>query len=560
MTPDNELPVWPFMPNWRGGIIERLTWATGVLGSDSGAEQAFSSRLSPRREFEATFNPVDDVRTFFDLFISELGGQEMMIPLWHDVHKTTAVAASAATRIDCHTEYGEFVAGGMAILVGADPWSHEVVEIEAVDGTGLDIVDGLSAEWLAGSVILPLRRSRLDLQPSMSGITSKVADSTLLFALNQANDLPDLGAWSGMTLDGYPVLERETNWIEPVEMGFSRIMETEDNGTGIPFMRDLAERAFRTKKHIWHLRGRQDNWEFRQFLYRMGGRRVPIWIPTGNRDMVVAANAAVGANNVQVRRVGLSYVGGPQPGRDRFLARTADGSQARTIGSMGVPSLPTYERINVTANLTYALPAGTVLSFLEIMRAEGDSIELLHHTDVEGTTECTINFRSFSNTRNPAGSNFLPLPTGEMQFTSCGEPAGGSNPCMPPEFEGWAWEWIWITQGLVEPVPGFGTVFSGLNTPDPYALNSNAGDVDPINGPKVAYIEEVDGVYYRQIMRMKNPPVPGLYEVFMDPNNLYPASRYSITGRAWDSTVAVEYWTNGAFVSGGATKSGTFTL
>lgn len=437
MTPDNELPVWPFMPNWRGGIIERLTWATGVLGSDSGAEQAFSSRLSPRREFEATFNPVDDVRTFFDLFISELGGQEMMIPLWHDVHKTTAVAASAATRIDCHTEYGEFVAGGMAILVGADPWSHEVVEIEAVDGTGLDIVDGLSAEWLAGSVILPLRRSRLDLQPSMSGITSKVADSTLLFALNQANDLPDLGAWSGMTLDGYPVLERETNWIEPVEMGFSRIMETEDNGTGIPFMRDLAERAFRTKKHIWHLRGRQDNWEFRQFLYRMGGRRVPIWIPTGNRDMVVAANAAAGANNVQVRRVGLSYVGGPQPGRDRFLARTADGSQARTIGSMGVPSLPTYERINVTANLTYALPAGTVLSFLEIMRAEGDSIELLHHTDVEGMTECTINFRSFSNTRNPAGSNFLPLPTGVKQVTGCGEPAEGENPCIPPAFDGW---------------------------------------------------------------------------------------------------------------------------
>jgi len=431
VTPDNELPVWPFMPNWRGGVTERLAWGTNVSVSDSGAEQAYSYRLSPRREFEATFNPIGDSRTFFDLFISQIGGQEMMVPLWHDTHKLTALAEEDATRIDCHTEYGEFVAGGMALLVGPDPWSHEIVEIDAVDGTGLDIVSGLSADWPSGATILPLRRSRLDLQPSLSNLTGTVGESVLRFTLNQANDLPDNGEWDGLTLDGYPVVTIETNWAEAVTLDFTRIMGTEDNRTGLTYIRDIAERAFRTKRHVWHLHGRRQNWEFRQFLYRMGGRRVPVWMPTGTRDMVVAATANAGSGNVQVRRVGLTYVGGPKPGRDRFLAKTAEGMQARRITGLGVPSLATNERLNLNSNLTYALPAGTELSFLEITRADGDNIEILHHTDVEGMSECTINFRSFSNTRDPSGSNFVDLPSGTISLLPCGAPEEGDNPCMP---------------------------------------------------------------------------------------------------------------------------------
>ena len=193
MTPDNELPVWPFQPNWREAITERLTWMTAVLASDSGAEQAYSSRLSPRREFEALFNPMRDERTFFDLFLSQLGGQEMMIPVWHDRHKLTAEIEDGDVRIDCDTEFGEFLDGGMAILLGADAWSHQVVEIDEVDGTGFTLAVAADFDWPEGGVILPLRRSRLDLNSTMSNLTGRVGQATLRFTLNQANDIPDLG-------------------------------------------------------------------------------------------------------------------------------------------------------------------------------------------------------------------------------------------------------------------------------------------------------------------------------------------------------------------------------
>lgn len=457
MTPDNALPVWPFMPNWREPITERLSWATVVLSSDSGSEQRFSSRLSPRREFEALFHPMNEARTFFDLFISTLGGQEMMIPLWHDRHKLTSAITVGDDRIDCDTEYGEFSDGGMAILIGADPWSHEVVEIDTVDDTGFTLVNVTDFNWPEGAVIHPLRRSRIDLQPDMNLLTDSVGEMTLRFVLNQANDLPDNGVWDGLTLDGLPVLTISSNFSQPVEFSFARIMETEDNGTGLSFIRDIAERAFRSKSHTWLLDGKQANWEFRQFLYRMAGRRSPIWMPTGATDMRVAVQADAPANSVQVRKVGLTYVGGPQPGRDRFLASTADGYQARRIVDLGVPTLAGYEKLNLNADLTYDLPVGTPLSFLELMRADGDDIELLHHADTEGATECSINFRGFSGDRDPSGTTFLALPSAETDVTSCGSPAPGESPCVEPPFDGWYLKARidWLFAEVPEPSLGF---------------------------------------------------------------------------------------------------------
>lgn len=408
--------------------MERLSFATIVMSSEAGSEQRQGSRLTPRREFEATFNPVDNVRTYFDLWLSTLGGQEMMVPLWHDKHKITAAIEAGDDRIDCDTEFGEFAAGGMALLIGPDPWSHQAVRIDAVDGIGLDLAADCDTDWPVGAVILPLRRARLDLQPTLTGLTNRVGESQMRFILNQANPLPDIGEWGGMVYAGLPVVTIESDWGQGIDLAFNRITEEEDNGTGLAYIRDIAERAFRTKTHTWHLHGRELNYIFRQFLYQLDGRRSPVWMPTGNQDFIVAETADVGAASVVVEKVGLGYLGGPQPGRDRVLARTGEGLQARRITGMGAaPSLVT-ERLNLDAILTYEIPAGTKLQFLEIARADGDDIELLHHTDVEGATECSINFRSFDDSRDPSGSIYVPYGEGEMSDVPCGT---ADNPCYP---------------------------------------------------------------------------------------------------------------------------------
>lgn len=540
MAADYELPVWPFLPNWSDGVRERLSWATVVMTSETGSEQRYSSRLSPRREFEAKFNPVEGERTFMDLFLSELGGQEMMIPLWHDRHRLTAPIDAGDNRVDCDTAYGEFTDGGMALVIGADAWGHKTVRINAVDGTGFSLAVNADFSWPIGGVIVPLRRSRIDLQPSMTNITDSVGEITLRFILNQANDIPDQGAWSGLVYNTYPVMTIPTEWSKGVDIGFSRITEMEDNGTGIAFIRDIAERAFRTKTHTWHRVGKQQNWEFRQFLYRMGGRRSPMWFPTGASDLVATVQANAGAGSIQVARAGLTYVDGPQPGRDRVLISTPEGYQVRRITALGAPLLPTYERINLDSNLTYAVPAGTPMSFVELMRADGDDIELLHHTDTDGVTECSINFRSFSDARVAAAPIYIPTPSAAQNVTACGSPAPDEAPCAA--FPGWTWEWKWVVE-LESAPPSYNVVYCTL------VRATYPGDVQP----NVA--EQLSGNMIINTRRETVEMFPGTYHWTIDPNNLFPTARYSFLGRHWSqsefSTYGMTGWDNGGYARGG---------
>lgn len=187
----------------------------------------------------------------------------------------------------------------------------------------------------------------------------------------------------------------------------------------------------------------------------------------------------------------------------------------------------------------------------------GDVITLIAGCDLAHAGDCKT---KFDNTINFGGFPYIPS---ENIFSKGLEPGKSvaDNSCLPPNFEGWEWEWVWITQVLVPPHPGAGTIFSVLNTPDPYSLVSNDGGIFPA-GPKFSMEYIVDGAFLYQRMKMMDAPVAGEYEVIIDPNNLYPATRYSFAGRPWNSETLTEYWTadGGAFLPGGFARSGTFNF
>jgi hypothetical protein len=427
---DNALPVWTFRANWSDPVMERLTWLTDVLASSYGTEQRRALRLSPRREFEIKFNPVDEARSYFELFLHRLGSQEFMVPLYHDAAKLADAVSPGPGTLPFDTTYREFVAGGMAIIMGADPFSCDVVAVTAVNPGGIDVT-GVSKAWPKGTTVHPLRRARVDQESALTAITTHVGDATVLFQLNQANDIPDEGVWPSL-FNGYPVLTDKPNRRENVDLTLARNSLILDNDHGLRELDDDAGRAFTIQTHMTMQRGRAEHWAFRQFLYRLRGQQGSIWIPTFNHDIRLSRPYTAGDAALKVKKLGYALTGGATSGR-RFIHFFKEGTLGQISGA-GVAPSATEESLTLSVPLAVSLAAGRIASFMDTCRLAGDQVEITHHTSTDGVAECNLAWRSFRDERTIPNPINFPIPYALKSVDPCGAPADAG--CVPDDLGG----------------------------------------------------------------------------------------------------------------------------
>jgi len=415
MTP--AYPVWSIRPNWREGVLERLEWLTDVLTSSTGVEQRRALRLSPRRYIEITVNPTNNERSFLDLVLHRLGSDEWLCPLWFDQAKLTADAALGASRVDFDNTYREFLTGGFALLY-QDTFTWEVISIGGQDDDGLDLDVVLDGNWSAGAKVYPLRLARLSTETSLDALTTTVGESVLLFQVIEANDYTATTP-ADLTFEGMPVLVTPPNRSQIITTDHMRLASEQDNRTGIPYRTDPAERAFQIQGHSWIKQGRQEQSEFREFLYWLRGRQRALWLPSFNQDFVVSRNSALASTNLDIQKIGYTYAGSGEivPGRDAVLI---NGVTPARITNIGVPQSAAEERLRVGAGLAAAVVSGVPGSFLSTVRLNQDTVEIMHHADSDGAMECSLTFQSFKNSRTTAGAIYFPIPPAEMDDLPCG--------------------------------------------------------------------------------------------------------------------------------------------
>ncbi len=437
------IPVWTIPPNWKVPIVERLEWLSDVLTSRSGAEQRRSIRLTPRRHFEFQINPLDNVRTFLDLWLHGIGDEECFLPLWHDHAKLTAAAAAASSRLNFDNTYREFVTDGFAIL-WTDAFTFEVVEISGQDAGGLDLAVPLAVTWNQKASVFPLRRAFLDPEVTSRALTSRVGETKMEFSVNEANAFE--GGAETLTLYlGTPVLTIEPNRLDALETQYRRIMDEIDLRIGLRERYDEGGRAFQTQFYNWRVKGRQERYELRQLLYRLNGRQKAVWLPSFNEDVKLTAALTAVQNYVHVSKIGYAYTGGAVAGRE--YATLIDGTGTRRFvrfTGTGVAPDTTQERLNLSAVSGFAAPAGTTASFLSKMRLDSDELEITHYHDSDGLCEVSAPLKSFKAARVAPAILILPTEAAEMNNYICGEPEP-DNSCVPtyyqPEFEGFYTEW-----------------------------------------------------------------------------------------------------------------------
>ena len=390
----NRIIAWTFAPDWADGVLERLTWATDILQSESGVEQRRAIRLAPRREFEAPMLIEGRERQLLDLALFGWSARVWALPVWPDVQLLTSAVPAGVTTIACATSGRDFRAGGLAMLRGESAFASETVEVLTVDTGGLTLKRQTQQAWPAGSRLYPARSAQLAEQPGSTRLTDRLDRLDTRFLVVEPCDWP--ASMPATLYRGWPVLEERPDESDDLTRSYQRLLLSLDNGAGMSLSTDTANRAFALLQHRWLLAGRTEQVAFRSLLYALNGRQHAVWVPSHADDLTLVATVTAVATTLDVAYVGYTRFAQARPGRRDLRIELFDGTvfHRRISGSTELSA--DVERLSLDSVLGVQVAPAQVarISWLTLCRLDSDSIEITHETDSDGVARSQAVFRA----------------------------------------------------------------------------------------------------------------------------------------------------------------------
>jgi hypothetical protein len=365
---------------WRSGFLERFEWLTDVSIARDGSEQRVALRAQPRRSFE--FDVLEHGnRGALDLLLNAWHSRVYAVPVWTDKSRLSAALSSGATSIETSTTDLDYHTGGL-VVVGNTAGATEALEILSLTSNTLILKRPVIGNWSAGSWIAPARLARLPASQTVTRPTAAMSQAKLRFELDDLV-LPVAATSSAVQYRGYDTLLRYPNRVEDVTVEYQRITDVLDYQTGSPFVTDAPNRPFIVRQYEFLLVDRSDITAMRRWLLARAGRQVPVWVPTWERGVEIAASFAMDATEILVESRGFSTYYAAMPGREDIAFLHNDGSWTlRQITAFEYVD-GVVERMRLNASLGRAGTAGDfkIVCFLELARLESDAIEIFFETD-----------------------------------------------------------------------------------------------------------------------------------------------------------------------------------
>ncbi|MDN6856981.1 hypothetical protein QO207_10315 [Pseudomonas sp. CAN2814] len=389
----NRIIAWSFAPNWGDSVIERLSAATDILQSETNVEQRRSLRTVPRREFQAQMIAVERERQLLDLSLFGWGARTWAMPIWPDVQLLRVAASAGESRINCDTQYLDFRVGGMAMLRGESAFTHEVVQVQSIDGTGLTLGRPLQQTWGIGSRLYPARAAQLTAQPQLTRLTDTVSTAEVNFLLMELTDWP--AVMPASSYRGWPVLEQRPDESQDLTHSFERLIRALDGGMSLPLNTDLAGRAFPVIGWRWLGMGRAERAAFRSLIMALNGQQAAVWVPTHADDLTLLSTISDAGVTLDIASIGYTRFGQLKPGRRDIRIELVDGTvfYRRIINSTETST--ETERLAIDLALGRQVEPDQVarICWMTLARSNSDVVELEHITDSEGLASSSLTFK-----------------------------------------------------------------------------------------------------------------------------------------------------------------------
>lgn len=387
--------VFPFSPNWRSPVLERLTWMTDVFEARDLTESRTPLRSFPRRHLEYELLEVEHNASVLDALLWGWQAKQYVLPMWTDPQRLQSALPAGSGSIPVAIDGYDFYDGGRAVL-WQDEQNYELVTIDIIDtdtaGDTYLNLDGVTvAAWPVGTRLYPARLGRINPDTELTRITAAVVRGSVLFELdNSASTNTD----DTDTYLGVPVNTRRPNWASGVNQTYQRKLARFDYELGTVATLDVSELPVTTTSYRYAHENRADIADWRQWLHAREGRYKAFWQPQWLHDIQLTQAIAPADDILRIKALGMVANYNADTNRRDIALRHRSGVWyyrriiAAGSAGAGLEDIQLNSALGITANPTDF----THITWLVLSRLDADAIELNWITSAVAT--CDIAARS----------------------------------------------------------------------------------------------------------------------------------------------------------------------
>ncbi|MBE9577843.1 hypothetical protein AAHK14_03830 [Moraxella sp. K1664] len=383
--------------DWDKGVAESLAWHTDILQSQTGHEQRRSLRLAPRQTLDVNLLLHGQERTLFDLAVTAWASKNFVVPVWfYQAYLTTKINSQSRV-ILCDTTQIPY-ANFQYVMLIKDAFNYEVSEVGAVNDGQIVLKRPLQNAWERGTQIFPALSAQLNGLPRLTKHSSQVMRTAVSLQAVDGVNLPD--PVKPDTFRGYPVLSIAPNEVDNLTHSYERLQQQLDNLSGRPLLVDSANASFSLFQYRWFLAGAEQHQEFYAWLHLLNGRQKAVWLPTFSGDLQLV-NAISSGTRFDVANCGYTKFGQGQNGRQYIYIELHGGERLyrKIISSQ---ELGATERLTVDESFLNNIATNQVkrMSFMSLCRLNSDTVNIVHHNDIQGLSTAEMTFRGIKEQEN----------------------------------------------------------------------------------------------------------------------------------------------------------------
>lgn len=191
---------------------------------------------------------------------------------------------------------------------------------------------------------------------------------------------------------GNPVLSIAPNEVDNLTHSYERLQQQLDNLSGRPLLVDSANASFSLFQYRWFLTGSEQHQDFYAWLNLLNGRQKAVWLPTFSDDLQLIK--AISGTRLEVANCGYTKFGQGQNGRQFVQIELTNGERLYRKIVLS-EELGAVERLSVDEPFLNSIPPSLVkrLSFMSLCRLNSDTVNIVHHNDIQGVSTAEMTFR-----------------------------------------------------------------------------------------------------------------------------------------------------------------------